>query len=100
MALMNPGMLLVMNGMELAIYWIGAYLIRAALPELRVGLFADMVVFSAYAMQVVFSFDMLVVIFIMAPRATVSANRILEVTETVTEQYSRIRDFTGSDWPD
>ena len=93
MALMNPGMLLVMNGMELAIYWIGAYLIRAALPELRVDLFADMVVFSAYAMQVVFSFDMLVVIFIMAPRATVSANRILEVTETVPT----IQDGSGAE---
>lgn len=93
MALMNPGMILVMNGMELAIYWIGAYLIRAALPELRVGLFADMVVFSAYAMQIVFSFDMLVVIFIMAPRAMVSANRILEVTETVPT----IQDGSGAE---
>ena len=91
MALMNPGMMLVMNAMELAIYWIGAYLIRAALPELRVGLFADMVVFSAYALQIVMSFDMLVMIFIFAPRAIVSARRILEVAETCP----RIQDGPG-----
>ena len=91
MALMNPGMMLVMNAMELAIYWIGAYLIRAALPELRVGLFADMVVFSAYALQIVMSFDMLVMIFIFAPRAIVSARRILEVAET----SPRIQDGPG-----
>ena len=93
MALMNPGMMLVMNAMELAIYWIGAYLIRAALPELRVGLFADMVVFSAYALQIVMSFDMLVMIFIFAPRAIVSARRVLEVAET----SPRIQDGRGAE---
>ena len=93
MALMNPGMMLVMNAMELAIYWIGAYLIRAALPELRVGLFADMVVFSAYALQIVMSFDMLVMIFIFAPRAIVSARRVLEVAET----SPRIQDGPGAE---
>ena len=82
MAVMNPGMMLIMEGMNLAIYWVGAVLISKAGVELRVGLFADMVVFSSYAMQVVMSFMMLVFIFIMAPRAVVSANRILEVIET------------------
>ncbi len=92
MAIMNPGMMLVMDGMNLAIYWVGAYLIHAAQIELRVGLFADMVVFSSYAMQVVMSFMMLVFIFIMAPRAIVSAKRILEVIET----EPRIKDGPGA----
>ena len=92
MSAMQPGMMLIMNGMNLAIYWVGAYLIQAAGVSLRVGLFADMVVFSSYAMQIVMSFDMMIMIFIMAPRAIVSANRILEVIETEPE----IRDGVGT----
>ena len=84
-----PSISLVMNGLSLAIYWIGAIMIEntAGLMEKAV-LFSDMVVFSSYAMQVVMSFMMLVVIFILLPRATVSAKRILEVLETPL----RIRD--------
>ena len=82
MALMMPGMSIVMNGLTLAIYWIGAYLINAAGIQGRVGLFSDMVVYTAYAMQVVTAFMMLVMIFIMLPRATVSARRINEVIKT------------------
>jgi len=82
MAIMMPGMTLVMNGLSLAIYWIGAFLIDNAAMTERLGLFSDMVVYSSYAMQVVMAFMMLVMIFIMLPRATVSANRINEVLDT------------------
>lgn len=56
MAIMNPGMSIIMNGLTLAIYWIGAYLINAAQMMDRVQIFSDMVVFSSYAMQVVMAF--------------------------------------------
>lgn len=79
MAVMMPGMNIIMNGLTLAIYWIGAYLIDAAQMTERIGLFSDMVVFISYAMQVVMSFVMLTMIFIMLPRASVSAKRINEV---------------------
>ncbi len=84
MAIMMPGMTLVMNGLMLAIYWIGAYLIDSAGFMQRIGLFSDMVVYIAYAMQVVMAFMMLVMIFIMLPRATVAARRINEVLDTRT----------------
>lgn len=79
-----PGIMLVMNGLSLAIYWIGAFLINQADMMEKFDLFSDMVVFSSYAMQVVMSFMMLVMIFIMLPRASVAAKRILEVLETNT----------------
>ncbi len=82
MAIMYPGMSLIMSGLSLAIYWIGAYLINAAGAGDKVILFADMVVFINYAVQVVMSFMMLSMIFIMLPRASVAAKRILEVIET------------------
>ena len=88
MAIMFPGMNLVMNGLTLSIYWIGAYLIGAipltGAPAIaqRVGLFSDMVVFSSYAMQVVAAFMMLVMIYIIWPRVSVSGKRVLEVLET------------------
>lgn len=79
-----PGIMLVMNGLSLGIYWIGAFLIDRADMMEKMGLFSDMVVFSSYAMQVVMAFMMLVMIFIMLPRASVAAKRILEVLETNT----------------
>lgn len=82
MALMGPGMNIIMNGLTLSIYWIGAFLINGARITERVELFADMVVFSSYAMQVVMAFMMLTMIFIMLPRASVSAKRINEVLNT------------------
>jgi len=82
MAVMMPGMNIIMNGLTLFIYWVGAYLISGAGLMDRVGLFSDMVVFSSYAMQVVMAFTMLAVIFIMLPRASVSAKRINEVLDT------------------
>ena len=82
MAIMNPTMQLIMSSMSLTIYWIGAHLIDVAqIPE-RMTLFSNMVVFSSYATQVIMSFQMLVMIFNLLPRATVSVGRVLEVLET------------------
>ncbi len=82
MQVMNPMMSLVMNGITLGIYWIGAYLIDAAGALDKLPLFSNMVVFSSYAMQVIMAFTMLTMIFIMLPRAAVSAKRIEEVLGT------------------
>jgi len=82
LAIMFPGMGFIMSGMNLAIYWIGAYVIQVARLEDRIFLFSDMVVFSAYAMQVIFAFMMLSMVFVMLPRAAVAAKRILEVLDT------------------
>ena len=82
-AIMSPIMYLVMNGLTLAIYFVGAYLIKDALMADKIGLFGDMVVFSSYAMQVIMSFLMLAMIFMMVPRAQVSASRINEVLDTL-----------------
>ncbi len=82
MAFLLPSIMLVMNGLSLSIYWIGAALIDQAGMLERVGLLSDMIVFTTYAMQIVMSFMMLVMIFILLPRASVSAKRILEVLDT------------------
>jgi ATP-binding cassette, subfamily B, multidrug efflux pump len=82
MAVMMPGMSAIMNGLSLAIYWIGAYLINSAGMADKITLFSNMVVFMSYAIQVVMSFMMLSMIFIMLPRASVAARRIAEVIET------------------
>jgi len=82
LALMMPVMQLMMGGLSLAIYWIGAYLIDAAGAMDKLTIFSNMVVFSNYAVQVIMSFMMLVMIFIMLPRASVSAKRINEVLDT------------------
>ena len=95
MATMFPAMMLVMNGLSLAIYWIGATLIDAAAMEDQLTLFSDMVVFSSYAMQVVMSFIMLVMIFMILPRAMVASKRVQEVINTVPS----IRDGPGADAP-
>ncbi len=85
MAIMNPVMTMIMSGLTLAIYWIGAYLIDA-LPGAaeRVTLFGQMAAFSGYALQVVMAFMMLTMIFIILPRALVSVRRINEVLQTET----------------
>ncbi|WP_433774131.1 ABC transporter ATP-binding protein [Bacillus wiedmannii] len=82
MAIMQPGMSLIMSGLTLSIYWIGAHLIMNAGGVDRISLFSDMVVFSSYAMQVVMAFMLLAMTFIMLPRASVSAARINEVLDT------------------
>ena len=82
MAFLMPGIQMVMSGLTLAVYWIGAYLVENAQMADKLPIFSDMIVFSQYAMQVVMAFMMLVMIFIILPRASVAAKRILEVLDT------------------
>ena len=82
MGFLSPVMSLVSSGLSLSIYLIGALLINEANMMDKLTLFGDMVVFSSYAMQVIMSFMMLIMIFIIYPRASISAKRILEVLET------------------
>lgn len=81
MAIMQPGMQAIMNGLTLAIYWIGAYMLNSAVMTEKVGIFSNMVVFVNYAVQVVMAFISLSMILMMMPRVSVSANRVLEVIE-------------------
>ena len=81
-AVMQPMMYIIMYMVTLSIYYVGAYLIKDAGMTDKISLFGDMVVFSSYAMQVIMSFLMLAMIFMMLPRAQVSANRINEVLDT------------------
>jgi len=82
MSVLMPAMSLIMSGLSLSIYWIGAYLINGAARVDQLTLFSNMVVFSAYAMQIIMAFMMLVMLFILLPRATVSAKRVNEVLDT------------------
>ena len=82
MSIMLPSMLLIMNGISLIVYWIGAYLINDAPLEGKEQLFLEMSVFSQYALMVIMAFMMLNMIFIMGPRALVAARRINEVINT------------------
>ena len=87
-AILNPIMNLVMYSLTLGIYFIGAYLIEASMMSSKITLFSDMIVFSSYGMQVIMSFLMLAMIFMMWPRAQVSAKRInavLEEDETIKD---------------
>ena len=81
-SIMSPIMYMVMNGLALGIYFIGAYLIKNSLMADKISLFGDMIVFSSYSMQVIMAFLMLAMIFMMLPRAQVSAARINEVLDT------------------
>ena len=80
-AIMQPVMYLVMNGLTIGIYLIGAYLINTAMISGKITLFSNMVVFSSYGMQVISSFLMLAMIFMIVPRTSVSAKRINEVLD-------------------
>ena len=82
MILMDPVMTLVMSGVPLAIYWIGASLINSANMADKITIFSDMVVFSSYSIQVIMSFMFLIMIFVIYPRASVSMGRISEILET------------------
>lgn len=82
MSITSPVMYLIMNGVSLAIYFTGAYMLDSALFAEKIDLFSNMVVFTSYAMQVISSFLMLAIIFIMYPRASISADRINEVLDT------------------
>lgn len=94
-ATLSPVMYLVMNGLALSIYYIGSTLINNAMMANKIALFGDMVVFSSYAMQVIMAFLMLAMIFMIMPRAQVSAERINEVLET----KSSIKDGTVTEEP-
>ena len=85
MSIMSPTMYLIMNLLPLSIYIIGSSLINSAGMYDRLNIFSDMVVFSSYAMQVIMAFLMLAMIFVMYPRASVSAGRIREVLDTETK---------------
>lgn len=82
MSFLMPSIQLIMSGLSLSIYWIGAILINEAQIMDKISLFSEMMVFSQYAIQVVMSFMMLVMIFMILPRASVSAKRINEVMDT------------------
>jgi ATP-binding cassette subfamily B multidrug efflux pump len=91
MAIMSPGMTFINSSLTLAVYWIGAGLIENAGSADKLSVFSDMVVFSNYAMQVIMAFMLLNMIFILLPRAQVSAKRILEVLQTEVS----VRDGNG-----
>lgn len=82
MGLMMPVISACMNGLTLAIYWIGAVLINEAQLMERAAIIGNMTAFIQYALQVVMAFMMLIMIFILMPRAMVSAKRINEILET------------------
>ncbi len=82
MAFMMPLMNTIMNGLMLAVYWIGAYLIDAAGLTDKLNVFSNMVVFSNYSVQVIMSFLLMSMVFVLWPRADVSAQRVLEVLDT------------------
>ena len=95
LATLMPTITLIMNGVSLAIYWIGAVLIENAQITDKMNLFSDVVVFSSYAMQVLIAFMMLVIVFILMPRATVAAKRINDVLDT----ESKIKNGTSKESP-
>lgn len=91
MSLLSPVMSLCMSGLTLAIYWIGAFIINGADDIGKMTSFGDMMAFSSYAILVVMAFIMLTMIFIMLPRASVSAKRINEILDTTPS----VQDGTG-----
>lgn len=82
MSIMNPTMSVIIGAMSIVIYWLGSFIINATNGMDKITVFSEMVVFSQYAMQVIMSFMVLNMIFIMAPRAIVAAKRINEVIDT------------------
>lgn len=92
-SIMSPVMNTVMHSLTLIIYVIGAFLISSALMSDKLTIFSDMIVFSSYAMQVIMSFLMLAMIFMMIPRAEVSATRINEVLDTeITVKNGKLKE--------
>ncbi len=82
MSFLMPSIQMISSGLTLAVYLVGAALINEAAGADKITLFSDMIVFSSYAMQVIMSFMMLVMVFMLLPRASVSARRINDVLET------------------
>lgn len=82
-AFLFPYITFIMNSLTLVIYWIGAYLISNSADLFdKIDLFSDMIVFSSYAIQVIYAFVMLTMVFMILPRAQVSAKRLREVLNT------------------
>jgi ATP-binding cassette subfamily B multidrug efflux pump len=96
MSFIMPGIQLIMNGLTLVIYVIGAFLIEQRLIDEKLTVFSDMIVFSSYAVQVVMSFLLLTVILVLLPRAQTAAERINEVLDT----RITIRDGNGAKVPE
>jgi len=105
-SIMSPFMTVTMNGLSISIYWIGALLINAAVVNgvadvaQRVNIFADMIVFMTYALQIIMSFIMVVMIMVIAPRALVAAGRINEVLETEPKILDGGQSFSEEDIPE
>ncbi|MBQ8749859.1 MAG: ABC transporter ATP-binding protein [Clostridia bacterium] len=97
MAVLLPAMTLIMDGLMLAIYWIGAFLIDSASQIDKLTIFADMIVYTSYAMQIVMAFMMLIMVFMIMPRASVSANRINEVLNTKPNIVDGTYDSSNND---
>ena len=81
LAIMSPIMNIVLYTLNITIFFVGAYLIKGAMLSDKLTIFGNMIVFSTYAMQVIMSFLMLAITFMMLPRASVSAKRINEVLD-------------------
>ncbi len=94
MSILMPSIQMISSGLVLSVYLVGASLINEAVGTDKITLFSDMIVFSSYAMQVIMSFMMLVMVFMILPRASVSARRINEVL--MTKQTIIEGDFDGS----
>ena len=97
MSIMGPTMAIVMNGMSLVIYFLGAFIINETALSERIEVFSEMIVFSQYAIHVIMSFMVLNMIFIMAPRAIVAAKRINEVVDTKATILDGEYDTTDTD---
>lgn len=104
MTFISPIMSLSMNLLSMSIYWIGAILINSvslngaeALAQ-RVDIFADMIVFMSYAMQMIMSFLMMAAVFVIAPRAFVAAGRINEVLDTEPSVKDGYGELKEKDW--
>ncbi len=96
MAFMGPIMSSIMSGLSLAIYWVGAVMINGAIGMDKLNIFSDMVVFSAYAVQVIMAFMVMVMLFILYPRASVSMKRVNEVLDTEIEiKYGNVSKDTS-----
>lgn len=85
MAVLHPSMVFILNFISLGIYWIAAFLINEVSGVGQMALFSNMVVFSSYAMQVIMAFTLLTIVFVMLPRASISAKRINQVLDTKTK---------------
>ena len=94
LSIMFPVMMLIMSGLSLAIYWIGAYIINDVGMSEKIAMFGDMIVFINYSAMIIFSFVMLILVFVMMPRAIVSAKRINEVLETKNVIYENRTPFS------